>query len=60
MTVALGGFGNVPATLLAGVLVGLVEVFAGLLFAPAMKYAVVFLLYLAVVLWRPLGLFGRF
>jgi branched-chain amino acid transport system permease protein len=60
VTVALGGFGNVPATLLAGVLVGLVEVFAGLVIAPAMKYAVVFLLYLAVVLWRPLGLFGRF
>src|SRR5438445_731643 len=58
--VALGGLGNVPANLLAGVLVGLVEVFAGLLIAPAMKYAVVFLLYLAVVLWRPLGLFGRF
>src|SRR3990170_4143969 len=57
---ALGGFGNVPATLLAGVIVGLVEVFAGLLIAPAMKYAVVFLLYLAVVLWRPQGLFGRF
>jgi len=35
-------------------------VFAGLLISPAMKYAVVFLLYLAVVLWRPLGLFGRF
>src|SRR3989442_1161427 len=60
VTVALGGFGTVPATLVAGVLVGLVEVFAGLLIAPAMKYAVVFLLYLAVVLWRPLGLFGRF
>src|SRR5439155_1146426 len=45
---------------LAGVFVGLVEVFAGLLISPAMKYAVVFLLYLAVVLWRPLGLFGRF
>ena len=60
VTVALGGFGNVPATLLAGVLVGLAEVFAGLVIAPAMKYAVVFLLYLAVVLWRPQGLFGRF
>ncbi|MBI4636816.1 MAG: branched-chain amino acid ABC transporter permease [Candidatus Rokubacteria bacterium] len=58
--VALGGFGNVPATLLAGVVVGLVEVFAGLVIAPAMKYAVVFLLYLAVVLWRPQGLLGRF
>ncbi len=60
VTVALGGFGNVPATLLAGVIVGLVEALAGLLITPALKYAVVFLLYLAVVLWRPQGLFGRF
>jgi branched-chain amino acid transport system permease protein len=58
--VALGGFGNVPATLLAGVIVGLVEVLGGLLIAPAFKYAIVFLLYLAVVLVRPQGLFGRF
>ncbi|MGH7278172.1 MAG: branched-chain amino acid ABC transporter permease, partial [Candidatus Rokuibacteriota bacterium] len=60
VTVALGGFGNVPATLVAGVLVGLVEVFAGLLLEPSLKYVVVFLMYLAVVLWRPQGLFGRF
>ena len=60
VTVALGGFGNVPATLAAGIVVGIVEVLAGLLIAPAFKYAVVFALYLVVVLWRPQGLFGRF
>ncbi|MBI2555683.1 MAG: branched-chain amino acid ABC transporter permease [Candidatus Rokubacteria bacterium] len=60
VTVALGGFGNVPATLLAGVIVGLVEVLGGVLINPALKYAVVFLLYLVVVLWRPQGLFGKF
>jgi branched-chain amino acid transport system permease protein len=60
VTVALGGFGNVPATLVAGVVVGLVEALAGLLIPPAFKYSVVFLLYFAVVLWRPQGLFGRF
>jgi branched-chain amino acid transport system permease protein len=60
VTVALGGFGNVPATLLAGVIVGLVEVLGGLLIAPAFKYAIVFLLYLIVVLVRPQGLFGKF
>jgi branched-chain amino acid transport system permease protein len=59
VTVALGGFGNVPATLLAGVLVGLVEILGGLLITPTLKYVLVFLLYLAVVLWRPQGLFGR-
>jgi len=60
VTVALGGFGNVPATLLAGVIVGVVEVLGGLLIAPALKYAIVFALYLVVVLWRPQGLLGRF
>jgi branched-chain amino acid transport system permease protein len=60
VAVALGGFGNVPATLAGGVAVGLVEVLGGLLVAPALKYVAVFALYLAVVLLRPQGLFGRF
>jgi branched-chain amino acid transport system permease protein len=60
VTVALGGFGNVPGTLVAGVVVGLIEVLGGLLIAPAVKYVAVFVLYLLVVLWRPQGLFGRF
>ena len=60
VTVALGGFGNVPGTLVAGVVVGLIETLSGLLIAPALKYVAVFLIYLLVVLWRPQGLFGRF
>ena len=60
VTVALGGFGNVPGTLVAGVVVGVIEVLGGLLIAPALKYVAVFVLYLLVVLWRPQGLFGRF
>jgi branched-chain amino acid transport system permease protein len=59
VTVALGGFGNVPATLAAGLVVGGVEALVGL-WAPAFKYVGVFCLYLAVVLWRPQGLRGRF
>src|SRR5512134_2997673 len=59
VTVALGGFGNVPATLAAGLCVGLVEVAVGL-WAPAFKYVGVFVLYLGVVLVRPQGLFGKF
>ncbi|HAM57872.1 MAG TPA: amino acid ABC transporter permease [Candidatus Rokubacteria bacterium] len=60
VAVALGGFGNVPGTLAAGVIVGLVEVLGGLLIAPALKYVAVFVIYLVVVLVRPQGLFGRF
>ena len=53
VTVALGGFGNVPGTLVAGMVVGLVEVLAGYLFAPALKNVVVFVLYLVVVSGGP-------
>lgn len=60
VAVALGGFGNVPATLAGGVVVGLVEVLGGVLVDPSLKLIGVFLLYLVVVLWRPQGLFGRF
>jgi branched-chain amino acid transport system permease protein len=62
IVVALGGFGSVPGALVAGLLVGLVEVVSPNLFgfSPAYKYAVVFALYLAVVLIRPQGLLGRF
>ena len=62
IVVALGGFGSVPGALVAGLLVGLVEVVSPNLFgfSPAYKYAVVFALYLVVVLIRPQGLLGRF
>ncbi|MBI2080536.1 MAG: branched-chain amino acid ABC transporter permease, partial [candidate division NC10 bacterium] len=60
VTVALGGFGSIPGALVAGVLIGLLEVLAGLFIAPAFKYAAVFLLYLVVVLVRPQGLLGKF
>ncbi|MGH2533049.1 MAG: branched-chain amino acid ABC transporter permease [Thermomicrobiales bacterium] len=60
--VALGGFGSVPGALVAGILVGVVEVASPAVFdfSTAYKYAVVFGLYLVVVLIRPRGLFGRF
>jgi branched-chain amino acid transport system permease protein len=60
VTVALGGFGSIPGSLVAGLLIGLIEVLSGLLIAPAFKYAAVFAVYLAVVLIRPQGLFGKF
>jgi len=62
IVVALGGFGSVPGALVAGLLVGLVEVVSPTLFgfSPAYKYAVVFAFYLIVVLVRPQGLLGRF
>ena len=60
VTVALGGFGSITGSLVAGIMIGVIEVLAGLLIAPAFKYVAVFLIYLIVVLIRPQGLFGRF
>jgi len=60
VTVALGGFGSIPGSLVAGIIIGVIEVLGGLLIAPAYKYVAVFLIYLIVVLIRPQGLFGKF
>jgi len=60
VAVALGGFGSILGSLVAGVLIGLVESLGGLLIDPSYKTVIVFALYLAVVIARPNGLFGRF
>ena len=59
VVVALGGFGSVVGAFIAGVIVGLVEVMSGYLFAPSIKFVVVLALYLAVVVARPQGLLGQ-
>jgi branched-chain amino acid transport system permease protein len=56
--VALGGFGSIFGTLLAALLMGLVEAFAGFYIAPVFKYVAVFAVYLVVIMVRPKGLFG--
>ncbi len=58
--VALGGFGSILGSLVAGLIIGLIEVLGGLFIAPAFKYVAVFALYLVVVLVRPRGLLGKF
>lgn len=60
VTVALGGFGSVFGALAAGVIVGLVEAITTLILPASLKAIGVYMLYLAVVLVRPAGLFGRF
>ena len=60
VAVALGGFGSIIGSLVAGVLIGLTESLGGLLLDPSYKTLIVFGLYLGVVIVRPMGLFGRF
>lgn len=60
VTVALGGFGSIFGALAAGVIVGLVEAFSGVLLPPELKSLGLYVLYLGVVFVRPSGLFGKF
>jgi len=58
VTVALGGFGSIFGALAAGLLVGVVEAGTAAVISPALKSLGVFAVYLAVVMFRPRGLFG--
>lgn len=60
VAVAMGGFGSILGSLVAGILIGLVESLGGLLIDPSYKLLIVFALYLIIVVVRPKGLFGRF
>jgi branched-chain amino acid transport system permease protein len=57
--VALGGFGSLPGTIFAGLMIGVIEVFSGLYIGPEYKYVAIFVVYLLVLMWRPKkGLLG--
>ena len=55
--VVIGGFGSILGTFFASILVGVVYAFSILIW-PDGALAVVFLIVIAVLIWRPWGLFG--
>jgi len=59
VVVNLGGFGSVSGAFWAGILVGVIEVMGGLLLGPQYKMAIVLLLFLGVLMFRPQGLMGK-
>jgi len=59
VTVALGGFGSILGALVAGVLIGEVEAVTAMVLQPSLKQVGMFAVYLAVLMFRPRGLFGR-
>ncbi|MBV9956697.1 MAG: branched-chain amino acid ABC transporter permease [Pseudolabrys sp.] len=54
-----GGLGSMPGALLGGVLIGMTEALAGLLFQPSMKSMFTFAILVLVLLIRPQGIMGR-
>jgi branched-chain amino acid transport system permease protein len=58
VVVIFGGLGSVPGAIVGGLLIGIVETFAGAYISFAFKDAFTFLIMLAVLLVWPRGLFG--
>lgn len=56
--IIVGGMGSYPGAMLAALLMGLLEVFAGYLYGQVLGSATVFLAMLIVLIVRPRGLFG--
>jgi branched-chain amino acid transport system permease protein len=54
-----GGLGSMPGALLGGILIGLTEAMAGLLFSPSAKSMFAFGLLVIVLLFRPQGIMGK-
>src|SRR6478609_1668831 len=56
--VVLGGMGSFAGALVGGLLIGVVESLGGLYFGESLGQIGIFLLFIAVLLFRPQGLFG--
>ena len=56
--VVLGGMGSVPGALVGGLLIGVVESLSGLFLGESLGQIGIFLIFIAVLLVRPAGLFG--
>jgi branched-chain amino acid transport system permease protein len=54
-----GGLGSMPGALVGGVLIGLTEAMAGLLFTPSAKSMFSFAVLVLVLLFRPQGILGK-
>jgi len=56
--VVLGGMGSVPGALIGGFVIGIVESLAGFFLGESLGQVGIFLIFIAVLLVRPRGLFG--
>jgi branched-chain amino acid transport system permease protein len=56
--VVLGGMGSVPGALIGGLVVGVVESLGGFFFGESLGQVGIFVIFIAVLLARPRGLFG--
>ncbi|MBW1722411.1 MAG: branched-chain amino acid ABC transporter permease [Deltaproteobacteria bacterium] len=58
VVVVLGGMGSIVGAMIAGIFIGIIEVFSGYILGPDSKEAIYFLVFIAVLVIKPSGLFG--
>ena len=58
VVVVLGGMGSIVGAMIGGIFIGIIEIFSSFLIGPDSKQAIYFLVFIAVLVIRPSGLFG--
>ena len=59
IVIIMGGVGNLPGCLLAGLILGMTESMVATFVSPGLTLAATFALFLLILIFRPNGLFGR-
>ena len=59
IAVCLGGFGSISGAFIGGMIMGLVDLFAGTYLSVSFKYLAVSVVFMLIVTFKPKGLFGR-
>jgi len=57
--VIMGGVGDVRGTIVAALMLGILETFVARVIDPGLTLAAAYLLFILILLFRPQGLFGR-
>jgi branched-chain amino acid transport system permease protein len=58
IVVSVGGLGSIAGSLVAAILIGISDI-AGKYYVPQLGAFLIYLVMLAILMWRPVGLFGR-
>ena len=59
VVVILGGYNSLVGSLVAGLLIGIIETFSGFFISPHLKEAIYFIIFIFILIFRPTGLLGR-
>jgi len=59
VVVILGGYNSLGGTLVAGLIIGIIEGFSGFFISPHLKEVVYFIMFIFILIFKPTGLFGR-